>query len=79
MKITLNFNFNLKIEFLEIGIEISVVLHIHVASIIMIYNDSFQGDMKDVTVQNLEKYVHKDRRLPLFLERFVLLPIKWDI
>lgn len=29
----------------------------------------FHGDMKDLTVQNLEKYVHKDKRLPLFLER----------
>ncbi|XP_052100993.1 cytosolic purine 5'-nucleotidase-like isoform X1 [Mytilus californianus] len=29
----------------------------------------FHGDMKDHTVQNLEKFVHKDKRLPLFLER----------
>ncbi|VDH89291.1 5'-nucleotidase [Mytilus galloprovincialis] len=29
----------------------------------------YHGDMKDYTVQNLETYVHKDKRLPLFLER----------
>ncbi|CAG2243603.1 E3.1.3.5 [Mytilus edulis] len=29
----------------------------------------YHGDMKDYTVQNLETFVHKDKRLPLFLER----------
>lgn len=30
---------------------------------------SFQGDLKSSTIENLEEYVKKDERLPMFLAR----------
>jgi len=30
-----------------------------------------QGDLKKITVDNLDTYVHKDPQLPIVLDRFV--------
>lgn len=36
----------------------------------------FQGTLKEKTTENLEKYVHRDDRLPILLKRFVRKKIK---